>query len=313
MDYFFQRCFRGTKSLFGVLGGLGCGTVIVLGFLGIQTIAIPIAGIIALGPVGFIFFENTKVVRDMEKYVSGFKVQNRQLELTNTDLKKTSTNLNNEVEGLHVENEDLKNTKTELVKGNEKLQELLNMAETRINKMEKLAKSYEETSKNLGKSLKDAEQNRDELKLQAEELINIRDNYHSENSHLKETVNQVEDQLKIVTDVNQAYKNQLGEMKNTSELLTQELEKTRVSYEEAKDTIKALLRASNVLEDLGDDMVKTEKKTKENVGKMERILNMFGREKAIELFQKYDKNQDDHMSLDEYLELVLSENHEDTE
>jgi chromosome segregation ATPase len=292
MDYFFQRCFRGTKSLFGVIGGVACATVITLGAIGIQTIAIPICGAVALIPVGFIFFENTKVVRDMEKYVSLFKLENKQLHKTNTDLKQT--------------NIELKQTKDDLVKSNERYGELLDQAENNIDIMKQLAVKYKTTSEQLGFNLQQTEKNHELLKQQAEELIKIKNDYDKENKSLKSTVNQIESQLKIVLTNNKTYEVQLSEMKDTSESLRLELEKTRKSYQESKELCKNLLQASGILEDLSNDMIKTEQKTEANVDRLTAILNMFGREKAIELFHKFDKDENKQLSLDEYIELVLT-------
>lgn len=294
MDYFFQRCFRGMKSIFGVAGGLACITVIALGGLGIQTIAVPICGAVALLPVGFIFFENTKVVRDMENYVSQFKTENRQLQETNVGLKQTNNELNV--------------TKDGLVKANTKYEGLLDQAENNLDTMKGLVTKYKSTSEKLGENLKQSEQNRDDLKDQANELIKIKDEYDDENKELKQTVDQIQEQLKIVMIANKTYEHQLHEMADTSELLSDELDKTRQSYEGAKESLKVLLNATGVLEDLGDDMVKTEKKTEENVDRMTKILNMFGRERAIELFKKFDTDGNKQLSLDEYIDMVLTEN-----
>jgi len=66
----------------GVVSGIASVAVIALSVLGIQTIAIPICGAVALIPVGFIFFENVKVIRDMEKYVTQFRQENKTLQQT---------------------------------------------------------------------------------------------------------------------------------------------------------------------------------------------------------------------------------------
>ncbi len=79
MDYFFSKLGRGIRSSLTILGALACGGVIVMGFMGVQTLAIPICGIIALIPMGMVMIENTKLIRDMEESVTKFKVENKEL------------------------------------------------------------------------------------------------------------------------------------------------------------------------------------------------------------------------------------------
>lgn len=305
MDYFFQRVFRGVKSMFGVVGALSSITIIALGAMGIQTIAIPICGGICLIPVGFIFFENTKVVRDMEKYVSQFKIENNVLKQTNLELKQTKLELDQSVQVLVSNNSNLTIIKDELILANEKYESMLEQTSKKLEEMAQLVNQYKTTAEQMEKNLTNITQHRDELKQQATQLLAIKDMFEQENKKLNENISLVEEQLKLVTTTNLNYEKQLQDLKSTSTLLKDELERTRRSYEEAKASLKSLLQATGVLTDLGNEMIKVEHKTESNVDTMTKILNMFGRERAMELFAKYDIDGNKVLTLDEYLNLVL--------
>lgn len=300
MDYFMQRCFRGTKSIIGFAGAGACGAIVIMGFMGVQSIAIPICGIVALLPVGFIFFENTKVIRDMEKYVTKFKSENKELKQTNSDLKQTRVELSIE--------------KDRLMDENNRYEELLDDAETNLNKMRELANQYQNTSKELGQNLKNAETNRSELKSQAEELMRIKIRYESENQNLHDNVEKIKDQLDLVTQAKKDYELQLSELENNNQeleettiLLKEELEKAESSYEKSQAALKVLLQSTGVLEDLGEKMVQTEEQTSENVTMTTKLLNMLGMSRSKELFEKLDEDNDSLLSMDEFVNILLDE------
>jgi len=184
---------------------------------------------------------------------------------------------------------------------------LLTKAEEELMSLKSLAETYKENSERLGENLQKSEHSVDELKQQTEELVSIKDKYETQNQQLKETSSQIEEQLKIVMQTNKKYENQLSELETTSESLEKELEKTRKSYEEAKSLSKTLLQATGVLEDLGEDMVKTEQKTEENVGMMSSLLNFFKTERSEELFNQLDKDGNKILSYDEFVDILLKE------
>ena len=348
MDYFFSKVGRGFRSTVTIVGALACGGVIVMGFMGVQTLAIPICGIIALGPMGMVLVENTKVIRDMEKNVTKFKVENKELKQTNQDLKVTTNNLNQKVDKLDGEigeldqeneelkttnnelkttnnelkttNNELKETKDKLVLENDRYEGLLDEAETNLDKMTGLANEYQITSQRLGQSLKDAAVNRSELKIQAEELLQIKLDYESENKDLHDNIKLIKEQLVLVTEAKNNYEIQLNhlsennnELEETTNLLKSELEKAEASYHKSQAALKVLLESTGVLQDLGEHMVKTEEQTSENVSMTQKLLNMMGLSRSEDLFEKLDKDKNQLLSMDEFVKILENANNDDPE
>lgn len=315
LDYFFSRTFRSIKYGLSIAGGVACAVVIILGSLGWSTIVIPICGGIALIPMAFIFFENTKVIRDMENLVTQFKDETKELKETNESLKETEVKLSDEVGELTEERKAIAEAKDQLVSENDRLEGLLGQAEINLEQMKSLANDYQKTSESLGENLKKSERNADDLKSQAEELVRIKEEYKSQNLQLKENYGKAEKQLEAITGVKDNYEIQLQELSDnnkelseTSELIKSELNKTQSSYEDAKAALKTLLQTTGVLEDLGNDMVKTEKHTEQNVGMMTKLMNMFGVTRSEELFDKLDKDGNNVLSLDEFVNFILDDN-----
>jgi len=329
-EYFFSRAFRGVKFALAVTGGIACGIIIVMGVLG-NSIVIPICGGIALLPMGFIFFENIKVLKDMENLVTQFKNETKTLKQTNEELKQTSILLSNEVDSLKEVNEDLKHTevllgnevnmlkderllidetKNKLVAENDKLERLLNDAEKNLDNLKIVATQYQETSTQLGKNLKSSELNNEQLKIQLGNLIDLKEEYKSQNNELKSNYNQAIEQLELIKTVKEDYEIQLKQLTISNEELKNNINLINGQYENAKAALKTLLQATGVLEDLGKNMVETEQKTQENVTMTNRILNLLGINRSTELFNKLDTNEDRMLSYDEFIK-ILNENNKD--
>jgi chromosome segregation ATPase len=318
MDYFFSRVGRGFRYAATVAGSICLIGVIALGGLGINTIFIPIGGGIALIPMAMVMFENVKVIRDMEDQVSIFKTENKELKHTNENLKQTTLELDDTVKNLQSETDGIKQVKDKLVDENTKLEHLLDNAETNLDEMKTLANQYKNTSKELGENLKQTEKNRDELRQQAEELVKIKDSYMEQNEQLKANYMQAEQQLKEITTVKDNYEIQLQELSDnnkelskTTEAIKVELNKVESQYEQSKSALKVLLQSTGVMKDLGEEMVKTEQKTSENVGMMSRLLNVFGINRSEDLFYKLDKDGDEMLSIDEFVKMILDEKTDD--
>ncbi len=353
MDYFFSRLGRGFRYTATITGALGCGVVIILGALSINTIAIPICGGIALIPMAMVLMENIKFVKDMENLVIKFKSETEELKVTNDELKETElrlgsevtnlgsevtnlgsevtnlgsevTNLGSEVTNLRDEKDGIMIIKNQLVLQNNILEGLLDEATINLNEMKSLAKKYQKTSEKLGENLKQSETNTDNLKHQAEELIQLRDSYEEQNKKLKDNYTRASIQLESIRVTKEEYETQLinltgnnkdlaknnKELNKTTALLNSELKKTKNAYEDAKSALKTLLQTTGVLQDLGDDMIKTEQKTEENVGMMSKMLNMFGITRSEELFNKLDTDGNKSLSIDEFVNLILEDKNSD--
>jgi len=308
LDYFFSRAFRSFKYALSVGGAISCAVVIILGGLGIQTVIIPICGGIALIPIGFIFYENTKVIRDMENLVIKFKDDVK-------NLTKTNQKLNTNVEELGGEITELKETKDLLMDETIKLEDLLKQAKGKVETLTSLATQYESSIGDLNKNLQKSEKTNEELRVNAEELVRIKSIYEEENNRLQENVDEISVQIEAVSQAKEEYKSQLELLKQnnkdlmvTSELLKTELNNINISYEEAKDVIETLLRSKKVLNDIYDGMAKTEEKTEENVGMMSKLLNMFGVQRSKELFNVLDTDGNQLLTPEEFIDGILNNN-----
>ena len=307
MDYFFSKLGRGFRYTTTVIGTLCCGTIIILGALGINTIVIPICGGFLLIPLGMVLVENVKFIKDMENLVSKFKIDVKNLGKTNELLTTNVDNLGSEII-------DLKSTKDLLIDQTDKLTYMLKNAEGEIEKLAELATNYKENIGKLNENLKETEINNDKLKENTNKLLSIKSEYETENNKLKINVNNITQQIKEIKLAKEDYENQLDDLKHnntdlnkTSELLKTELDNVNSCYEEAKDVIETLLRSKNVLNDIYDGMTKTEEKTEENVGMMSKLLNMFGVQRSKELFEVLDKDGNKFLTSDEFIDGMVEQ------
>lgn len=309
MDYLFSRIFRTIKYTISIVGGVACGVVIVTGALNISTIAIPICGGIALLPMGFIFFENTKIIADIEKAIIKLKDEISDLSETANKLEVT----NNELE---TTSSDLKETKNTLLKETKILETMLSKATNEIDNLSDLLRKYKVIEHNLQHNVSNLKTNNDSLKDTTNELVKTKKSYEQQNKNLKENIILIENQLKEVIKLKITYENNINmlssnntSLRNSINDIKVELQNTQTLYKEARTAVKSLLIASGVLKDLGDDMVKLEKKTDENVTMMRNIMNIFGSTRSDELFEKLDQNEDGVVDKEEFLNILI---HSDT-
>jgi len=315
MDYFFSRLGRGLRYTATVVGSLSIGVIIILGSLGIQSVVIPICGGIALIPMAMVMFENFKVIKDMENLVIKFKSDVKDLREINNKLTNNVFVLGGEIDELEVTNNELKDTKDQLVDETIKLENLLKDAEGQVETLGTLAKDYDTNIKNLSVNLQKSENNNDELKANAEELVRIKLDYEKENNILKDNIDIIGVQIKTLSQAKNEYAIQLDTLKQnnedineTSDLLKEELNNVNNAYDEAKDVIETLLRSKKVLNDIYDGMAKTEEKTGENVGMMSKLLNVFGVQRSKELFDILDKDGNKLLTNEEFINGILNNN-----
>ena len=293
MDYFFSRLGRGFRYTATILGGLSSSAVVVMGFLGVTSIAVPICGCISLIPLAMVMMENVKFVRDMEKHVSNFKKENLKLKQINIELSQTSHELNQ--------------TKSDLIEANNKYEKLLDQAEINLDSMKTIVSRYEQTNKSLQSHLTKAEQNNQEIKSHLEEIESIKKEYELENIQLKSTIDSIQSQLDQITSLKDDYELNLKQSKLVTEQLEMELEKTKASYEKSQLALKTLLQTTGVLKDLGEEMIKTEVKTEHNVDKLSNLLELLESDRTKELFEKLDKDGDDKLTLEEFVNLIVEQ------
>ena len=320
MDYFFSRIFRGFKYTLSIVGALACGVIIVMGALGISSVIIPICGGIAIIPMAFIFFENTVIIRKMEELVSKFKLEMKSLRESNLKLKDNLDRLDNQnnrletnVTNLEDDLYDLNKTKQDLINETDKLESLLDQADNKIDSLAKLTEQYKRTSEELAVSLKTSEHNNEELKNNVGKLFEIKNDYEQSNQLLKNNIAEIEKQLKSVSDIKDRYESELtkiyetnNHLSETSKLLEKELNKTKNCYQEAKNVIQTLLQSQGIFEEIKEDMVKTESETRENVGKMSNLIEIFGEKRTKELFDRLDKDQNKVLTQEEFVNFLLN-------
>lgn len=305
MDYFFSKIGRSFRYLTTITGSLACGAIIIMGILGIQTIAIPICGGIALIPMAMVLIENTAIIRKLEKLMTKFKQDLDELRKINSDLSQNVLNLSNEII-------DLKQIKENLVIQTNKLETLLSEAESKIGKLSDLSNNYKTNLELLKQSVQKSETNNNILKENIQELLAIKKEYESEISFLKINIESIEEQVVKLTTVKEEYEKQIQQfiqsneqLLSTKEELKIELTKVKNCYEEAKDVISTLLRSKDVLNDIFNSMIKTEEKTDQNVSTLTKIMNIFKLQRSEELFNILDQNKDGTLTLEEFA--VISE------
>ena len=287
---------------------MACGVIIITSIMGISTIAIPICGGIALLPMGFIFFENTKLIADIENAIIKLKSEI-------SDLAETTTRLELTNEDLHKTSDDLKSTKDSLIQETKSLEQMLTKANQEINNLSDILRKYKVIEHKLQNNVSNLESSNNILKQTTSELVNTKNSYEQQNKNLKVDIDLIETQLKEIMKLKVTYESNINTLVNNNEtlhhsldVLHTELENSKILYTEAKTAVKTLLIASGVLKDLGDDMVKIEKKTDENVTTLSNILDSFGRNRTGELYEKLDKNGDGLVDKEEFLNILIHSN-----
>ncbi len=283
MDYFFSRLFRGVKYSLSLVGALACGVVIVLGSMGVSTAVIPICGGIAIIPMGFSFFESTKVMRDLENMVTKFKTDIK-------NFKQQIDNLSLQVSGL----------KTEV----NRLESMLDQAEEQLTQLKNLVGQYKDTNESLKFNLNRTEINNDKLQKNVDDLIRIKSEYESRINSLTNLTTNIQEQLDDVSKLKDDYKNNNEMLADSNKNLKAELEKVDKMYEDAKALAEVLLNSKNVLSDIYTDMVQTETKMDQNTDTMSKLINVLGIERTQELFKQLDADGDNKLSLDEFRSML---------
>lgn len=312
MNYIGDKIFRGFKIASALVGVAGCGIIVITWAVGINTIAIPISSGLALIPMGFIFFNDHKVIKDMERLITKFKAEFNVLKKINDDITHNNIVFGENNKTLTTELDNLKTIEQQLRQETFTLEQLLTVAKGQINQLTESNKEYEYNNAKLKELLGKAKTTVDELTVTTESLIEIRDKYATENSELKITATHIEMQLAKLLKTNKNYETLLQTLReNNTELsgLNHELDlkirQLESSYDKAKETVKTLLMATGILQDLGDDMIKTEQKTSENASLTGKLLNMFGIKRTQKLFDRLDENRDGVISNDEFLNILI--------
>lgn len=299
MDYFFTRAFRGVKYGLSIAGGAACGIVIILGALGINTVLIPICGGIAFIPMAFIFFENTKVIRDMEKLVTQLKDELKEFTAKLQDFKLSVTQLG-------VERDEIRAERIKVSNVNESLGKKLAEADQTIQNLQKNLTQSEELSMKLKESLNKSEQNNQYLKETTEQLMKLKADREKQIQELNQTIVEVSEQLKLSREIGETYKIQLLEFENNNEKLKAEVDRVQGMYDKAKEVVSTILKSQEIFQEIQQDMAETESATKDNVSKMERLLEIFGKERTEEMFATLDRDNDGSLTREEFMDGLLS-------
>ena len=300
MDYFFSKLGRGIRYSATIVGGIACGVIIILSVIGIQTIVVPICGGIALIPIGMVLIENVTIIRNLEKLMTKFKNQLQQLGVINN-------NLSDNVSRLSTEVSQLSQTKDSLIQEITKLSNLLKEAEIKVVKLSDLAKIYEDNAAKLSALTQNYQNQNQQLTEETHKLVDIKQQYEEENARLTATIDEINQQLSQLVKMKEAYEIQLLQSKENNQELKVEIEKIAIYYNQAKEVIETLLRSKNVLDDIYSGMIKTETQTSENVNTLSKLLNIFGKNRTLELFQQLDQNEDGVLTSQEFIN-ALSKN-----
>jgi chromosome segregation ATPase len=312
MDYFFSKIGRGIRYGASIVGAAAGLLVIVLGILGINSILIPISGGVAIIPAAFILVENVKVIRDMEKLVTKLKSDLKSLREQIDIMKEANEKLEKNVTDLTDINIHLSEVKDNLVSNISKLESLLDESEQKVEELSDLVFQYKETSEKLNRNLDKAKINNAELQKNVNDLIDIKREYENQIESLNTTVKIFHSELDIITKTKDEYEIEINKlittnksMENTVKILETDLEENREICRKAKLALKTLIETQDVFTGLKDDMVETEKQTEENVSRMDNLVKIFGEERTKELFEQLDKNHDQVLSMDEFVNFII--------
>jgi len=293
MDYFFSKLFRSVKYGLSILGAASAIVIIVTGALS-GSIVIPICGGLSLIPAGFIFFENTKIIRDMEKAVTKLKRNLKEFE-ERLDM------LNETVGSLKDENNNYKQNNVEL-------KYLLKEAEIKVDQLADYVDEYKASNKEFKKSLEKSERNNDELQERAQELLRIKDAYEKKISELNEVIEKIQNKLEEITAIKDDYEEKLlelnirnQELEVISKEFKHELENVRKQYDKAKEVITSLLNAKEVLEEVHNNMIQTVNDMSDLDDDLRTKIERYDEIRNTDLFNQLDKNKDGQLSLEEFL------------
>lgn len=294
MDYFMSKVARGFRFTISAAAAIGCGVVMVLGGLGVSTIAIPICGGLALLPCILILIENSKLLKDLEKTVSQLK----------RDLKEFGEKLdmlNETSESLKLENASYKTH-------NIHLKDLLSEAELKVDDLSDCVEEYKSSNKAFKKNLESSNKNLEELQKRAQELLEIKENYEKKIEDLNLVIKKIQDKLVEITSIKEDYEEKIEQMgKRNAELgivsdkLHKELENVKVSYDKAKTVITSLINAKDVLEEVHGKMIKTVDDMESMDDEIKEKIRRYDEIRNTDLFKQLDNNKDGVVDLDEFL------------
>lgn len=273
MDYFLSRFTRNIKHAVSMISGGSCIAIVALSLLGVNTIAIPILAAVAIFPAGLIFFENTKIIRDMEIMVS---------------------KLNDEMRGLALQVELLETRNEELKESVQRLQGLLEIANKRVKELTKLAEQYKDNNKKLEESVKKAQDNNQELDQTVSELLDIKEQYQKKILDLRTSLKEATDNLHKIGQIKLEQEEQLGELEDASDVLIGEVDRLDKLVNQSKQVIATLLGAQDLLTDM-----------KSNTDMMKTMIDMFGKDLTDEMFDRLDKDKDGVLTKEEFLSRLM--------
>ena len=294
MDYFMSKIARGFRFTVSATAAVGCGVVMILGGLGISSIAIPICGGIAILPCILILVENTRMIRQMEKAVSQLK----------RDLKEFGEKL----DLLNETSETLKNENAIYKQHNIELKEFLSDAEKKVDELASCVDEYKASNKQFRENLESSKKNVGELQKRAEELLTIKESYEKKIEELNIIVQKIQEKLVQITAVKEDYEEKIVQMEERnkelgviSKELHNELENIKGSYEKAKSVITSLLGAKEVLEEVHGKMIKTVNDMESLDDDLKEKIQHYDQIRNTDLFNRLDQNKDGNVDLDEFL------------
>ena len=311
--YFFSRLFRGVKWTLSAIGLVASGVIVVYGAIHTLPLVIGVGCASAI-PGAFIFFENTKVVRDMEKYVNTFK----------NDLKVFETDLNK----FKDENKKLNDSISELgllrdsyVLEVEKLKTLLKSSEDQLDSLTSLKNSYIDENAKLKQNINIMDNNNQtftkenrELKLTVDNLLNIRKEYEEQLLLLNGSLESLKVQYSVISEVKDKYVIENNKLLDNNQKFSDENNKLKNAlasieklYIKSRELLQSFIETKSIYSDLSVNITQTADKIEltqhnlqDNVDKLTSLIDV-AKQRNKDEFKLLDKNGDGVLTLDEFI------------
>lgn len=312
--YFLTNLFRNFRYFMSLLGVAAAGVIVIYGSLSTAPIGIVICGCLTILPSGFIFFENYKVLRDMEKYVGKFK--------------KDLIQFQKEIDEFKQENRDLKNNidilgkiKDDYVLEAEKLRKLLNDADMQLDTLTELKNSYIDENNQLKDLLEhfttannEHQKENNKLKDMISNMCEIRDNYKKKIDELNQTIVDLESQHLKMSQLKDQYMAENNKFSQENAKLRQTLKSVENLYNKSRELLKSFIETKTLYTDISTDMAhtaehldSTQKHFDENITQLTHLIDLTS-QRSTQSFHQMDINHDGQLTLDEYLGQSAPEN-----
>jgi chromosome segregation ATPase len=291
--YYLSKAFRTFKYALSLLG-LGSSTVIIIYGAISGGIVFIIGGSLCILPSTFIFFENTKVLQDIEKNVKVFKNQLSSLEKDIGEFHDERIKLNGTIKSLEETVTNLDTLSKEFTLENDQLKQSLKNLDS-------------ENKIYTGENIK--------LQTNVKNILTIKSKFEIENNKLSELINKNKEELVQLEKVKNEYIEQLETQTEENVKLKNAISKLELLYNKSREMIKTLIDTKTAFSDLQNDMDNTvekinitENKLSDDVDKLNSLLANVSERMINSEFNEIDENNDGVITKEEFDQFLQNNN-----